>query len=251
MFNGTTWIFHDTVTLPEAELRAWNSAFSTLYTTPIIKANTYNYYGIIVKTDGIYLENSDGSYSMNKIYDNGAWTDESYKTIEFINEPDSFIVGNKTTGDPSAFLLWLQENAAQQPEISEKYLAEGEDLRKIADMIRAKTGESEPIVFPSGFLDGIGEIQLFTEQTTAGTALPTSGTTINGKETASIGGISINNAKAIKGVACSGLPEGATFLYRIVTNTSSISVNCYLYNSTTAPIGVLQASLTVTITYYR
>ena len=53
------------------------------------------------------------------------------------------------------------------------------------------------------------------------------------------------------GCVSSGLPEGATFLYRITTYTSSVSVNCYLYNSTTAPIGVLQASLTVTITYYR
>ena len=129
------------------------------------------------------------------------------------------------------------------------YAVTDTQLTSIADSIRAKTGGTSSLAFPDEFVDGIGNITTFTENTTE-MSLPTSGVTIASKETASAGAISIFGAKAIKSISCTGLPSGVNFLYKLSSYSTSMTVNCYLYNSSSGTKSVSQSALTVTITYY-
>lgn len=132
---------------------------------------------------------------------------------------------------------------------SVNYSVTDTQLTGIADAIRTKTGGTASMAFPDEFIAGIDGITTFTENTEEN-SLPSSGVTIASKETASAGGISIFGAKAIKSISCTGLPDGVNFLYKLTSYSSSMSVNCYLYNSSSGTKSVLQSALTVTITYY-
>lgn len=73
------------------------------------------------------------------------FTDEAYRTLKFDTAP---------TGD---FLAWLQSNAEKQPD--PEYLTRKSELMELADAIRAKSGTSAQLVYPTGFVSAIQAIQ--------------------------------------------------------------------------------------------
>lgn len=76
------------------------------------------------------------------------WTNNAYKTITFIDEPNDFGPNEEIA------LAWLNMNATKQPDLP-KYLVKGNDLQNIANVIREKTRGSSPLSFPDDFVNGI------------------------------------------------------------------------------------------------
>lgn len=73
---------------------------------------------------------------------------EAYRTITFDTHP---------TG---ALLAWLESNATLQEDTTVvEYLTTDTDLIKVANAIRAKSGTTDPLVYPDGFTSAIGAIK--------------------------------------------------------------------------------------------
>lgn len=73
------------------------------------------------------------------------WYNDGYRIIEF--------TGGDTTN--AELIAWIQANAVQ---IIPRHYVDDADLLSVADAIRAKTGSTEPLVFPQGFVDAINEL---------------------------------------------------------------------------------------------
>lgn len=73
------------------------------------------------------------------------FNDEAYRTITFDTPP---------TG---ALLSWLESNATKQVV---EYLITETDLIKVANAIRAKSGTTEKLSFPDGFVQAINSIPI-------------------------------------------------------------------------------------------
>lgn len=71
------------------------------------------------------------------------WQGSRYRKITFETAP---------TGE---LLIWLQANATI---VTTDYLTTDVDLAKVADAIRAKTGSTDALVFPDGFVTAINNI---------------------------------------------------------------------------------------------
>lgn len=128
-----TWTWNETITTPEKTLSIDISFTSNgvAYTSIGLNANGFN---------TIAYKNPPASLIA---YGGGAWKNDAYRTVVFNTNP---------TGDLLAF---LQANAVKQPT---DYLTTDVDLSKVADAIRSKTGGTDALVFPDGFVTAIGNI---------------------------------------------------------------------------------------------
>ena len=97
----------------------------------------------------VYIIDSD-------IGGNVGWQNEAFRTIAFINEP---------VANGSALEAWLNENAVISADPYASYVVTGTALSSIADAIRAKTGDSSELTFPTGFVDAIESIRGLKELT--------------------------------------------------------------------------------------
>lgn len=130
--NGTIWQFNDEINIDKS------FTVSKLgYTRPIIQtiSTEDNWYGISINNQysnslGYKLDNGGNIFFY--IETNG-WSDNIYKTIKFIYEPDTFTSITKTE-----FIAWLQENATELP--SSYYITNNISLNSIANAIRTKLG---------------------------------------------------------------------------------------------------------------
>ena len=215
-----TWIIKDNAPVDGASL--------TLVTTNI-SFTTNNQ-----KETSIGIEDQGGVYVLIYSgigdvagYDPGlgpafVWNNEAYKTLEFDTAP---------TGE---LLAWLQKNADEQsdPEYltrkseltkvanairaksgtsdplvypdeqsDPEYLTRKSELTKVANAIRAKSGTSDPLVYPDGFVTAIQAIQIGTKLKIIVTVK--SGATVTAtKGSLSVSGISVN------GTCTLVVPEG-------------------------------------------
>lgn len=133
-----TWTWNETVNI--------SGMFSMDVTYYTYNDPTFMYQSISL--DPSLIEMCDSSVSSSgalviTAYRNGAWLKEGYRTMTFVSNI------------PSQLLLILQENAVKQPT---DYLTTDTDITKVADAIRSKTGSTNALVFPDGFVEAIGNI---------------------------------------------------------------------------------------------
>lgn len=141
---GSTWIFKDIIstTLPNGvEEIGCND------TSNIVVCGDSQYYSISVFDDGLYLDNDEDTL---EAYTNSSWNNNTYKTITFINQPTVFVPSE------SVFTDWLISNATL--DVGRTLTVTENNLKQIAYMIRKKTGNDEPLVFPEDFIDEIEHI---------------------------------------------------------------------------------------------
>ena len=138
-----TWVIKDTAPVDAAsrELSAQQCSFTS---------NGQKFSSISIVESAVYVLVYDdfevavaevglGSYEFD-------WSgNEAYKTLIFDTAP---------TGE---LLAWLQKNANQQ--LASEYLTLSSDLTSVANAIRAKSGTSDPLVYPDGFVTAIHAIQ--------------------------------------------------------------------------------------------
>lgn len=106
------------------------------------------YYGIYSENSRIFYSNDGLMTSYTKVYESGDWVDEGYKTITF-DENEEPIGGD--------FETWF--NAVyEEVTDDEVYLVRRSELEDVADAIRAKSGTSGELEFPSEFVSEIGNI---------------------------------------------------------------------------------------------
>lgn len=133
-----TWVWNETVNI--------SGMFSMDVTYYTYNDPTFMYKSISLDPSLIEMRNSSMSSPGALVitaYRNGAWLKEGYRTMTFVSNI------------PSQLLLILQENAVKQPT---DYLTTDTDITKVADAIRAKTGSTDALVFPDGFVTAIGNI---------------------------------------------------------------------------------------------
>ena len=142
--TGTTWLLN---AQPDTSVRI----------TPSVGS------GHLFISNGIYYGKMDivsptilyGHGTDDSVYDSSGtasftgWRAEVYRIVAFVDEPET---------DKSAFETWLTNNAVPYTPPSGNYIVSGNDLGDIADAIRAKTGSSSDLEFPTGFINGIGSI---------------------------------------------------------------------------------------------
>ena len=135
---GTSWMFSPTIDFQSYPLSGYQrlsfssggKTFTELY---VSKSGTIYYYG------------SSGSANpcSNK------QRDATWDTYCIIN-----ITGGKIATN-AAFIAWLEENATPY---EETYSVNKSSLIELADAIRTKSGTSEPLSFPDGFIAAINGI---------------------------------------------------------------------------------------------
>lgn len=145
--NNTIWQFND-----EIEISTYFSISKLGNTRPIILTmNTGDYwYGVKMDNDVTnsfgYLDNEGLLVSL---YDEtNGWSDDSYKIIKFVYEPDTF-----TSIIKADFIAWLQTNATELP--SSYYITNNIELVSIADAIRAKANSNNNLDYPEDFISTI------------------------------------------------------------------------------------------------
>lgn len=141
------------------------------------------------------------------------------------------------------------------------YIVTGEQLKDIADAIRAKTGDSEQLVFPDGFVSSIGSIQNFEEKTKTW-SLPEAVTVEPGSIAyfnCTLG--TTNNFKAINRIILSGMTQPpisqlnefrVAYFQRVVQSIpfSWKYLDVFLVNPTANPVTLSAGEITLTISYY-
>ena len=105
----------------------------------------------------------------------------------------------------------------------EEYLTNNTDLKKVADAIRTKGGTADPLVYPDGFVEAIGNIQTGSPEQEKSVTITANGTT----EITPDAGKLLN--KVTVGV---DVPDWETWVFNeefsnipVVTNTTNIVVN--------------------------
>ena len=124
------------------------------------------------------------------------------------------------------------------------YSVTGEQLTAIADAIRAKTGGTAQLEFPTEFVSEIGNIGL-TEGTT-NVSIPSSSGLIPAYYATGMGSVTINNLKAVKSITITGVPSNCYFTYVISTN----KITFYIVNNSDSMKTINANSISVTVTYY-
>ena len=140
------------------------------------------------------------------------------------------------------------------------YIVTGEQLTDIADAIRAKTGDSEQIVFPDGFVSSIDSVQNFEEKTKTW-SLPEAVTVEPGSIAyfnCTLG--TTNNFKAINRIVLSGMTQPpisqlnkfrVAYFQRVVQGAYSMKyLDVFLINPTENPVTLSAGEITLTISYY-
>lgn len=137
-----TWIIKDTAPVDEA---SWPLSVDIAFTS---HGNYYTGIEIGSFPTGNFLRYtiSEGGVIDIASFTDGSpfvWYDDAYKTLVFDTAP---------TGD---LLTWLQKNADKY---DQEYLTRKSELTSVADAIRAKSGTSDPLVYPNGFVTAIQSI---------------------------------------------------------------------------------------------
>lgn len=145
--NGTIWQFNDEINVDRSF-----TVYKIGYTRPVIQivSTEDNWYGISMDNQysnsfGYKLDNGGTTSFYTEI--NG-WSDDAYKTIKFIYEPDTF-----TSTTKANFIAWLQENATELP--SSYYITNNISLNGIANAIREKIKSEESLAYPADFINNI------------------------------------------------------------------------------------------------
>lgn len=171
MLKGTVWHFNSTIDTTNI----WNSLPFTnmdgLFTCDGVQYKQLMGEELIDEQgtkpgsiDYINPDSHDGEMAYiidSDIGGNVGWQDESFRTITFINEP---------VANGSALEAWLNENAVISADPYASYVVTGTALLSIADAIRAKTGDSSELTFPTGFVDAIDGLTTLEQDTADATA---------------------------------------------------------------------------------
>ena len=135
-----------------------------------------------------------------------------------------------------------------------KFIVTEESLTNIANAIRSKTGNSEQLVFPDGFVNSISGIFVETEIIIT---TPKQAKTIDPGSIVLLGQIEVpSHTKAIKRVSpTSGYnPSNFQHYYNLTLNNSTgeiLGINFSLYNKTNKQLTVDVDALTVKVVLYR
>lgn len=155
--KGTTWTFNDVITEdPEIEIIGLD-----LFKDPTRKM--YKALSFLGTSDLRYSYNTKAAVaSGKKVFKDGAWVGNDYKTITFINEPSTILP------DETSFMTWLRANATQTSTEDTFYSVSKSEMEYIADTIRGRTGGLEKLTFPDGYASAIRGLDTSDANATAG-----------------------------------------------------------------------------------
>lgn len=146
--SGTTWLFHETIDFSDITYTSSNSMFenrrfnirffepTSIYATTYIEISKSKSTGFCSMTYGgtsAFIERT------------GVWSNKLRREITIDSGAD---VTNQE------LIAFLQKNA----ELRDFYKVSKTDLCAVADAIRAKTGTTDPLDFPNGFISAISSI---------------------------------------------------------------------------------------------
>lgn len=152
--NGKTYVFNSNVTLPSGTIGIEN-VNGTLFTYNGGSANAL----AAGSSNILYVASNPTA-----VYYADSWDSDDYKTITFVSEPTSYDPNENT------FMQWFEENATEYvaptpepepiviPTPSQYYRVGDTELIAVANAIRAKTGGSSNLEFPTDFITAISSL---------------------------------------------------------------------------------------------
>ena len=134
---GTTWVFNDTPTILSDETE-WHNVNGLFVCKGVvfcaIKHVNFLYSGMMYRHDmdgywtDVYAAPTGWGHTSSTI-DGVTFSGKDYAMITFIGEPEN---------DQDAFTTWLEANAVQQVDDSQRYITTENELTSVADAIREK-----------------------------------------------------------------------------------------------------------------
>lgn len=108
------------------------------------------YYGIYSENSRIFYADDLLLENYTKVYESGDWIDEGYRTITFAEGEEPI------SGDFETWFNAVYEEVTED----EVYLVRRSELEDVADAIRAKSGTSGELEFPSEFISDLNNIPM-------------------------------------------------------------------------------------------